>query len=93
VADRTLAAFIEATAPATDEELRLLARNLSDLAHVNQLFETSPLGRASFNRWFPVAQSLLSTLERTTDERVPRDAAHASPPASSTRGAETEQRA
>jgi hypothetical protein len=90
---RTLAAFIEATAPATDEELRLLARNLSDLAHVNQLFETSPLGRASFNRWFPVAQSLLSTLERTTDERVPRDAAHASPPASSTRGAETEQRA
>jgi hypothetical protein len=89
----TLAAYIEATAPATDEELRRLARNLSDLAHVNQTFAHSPLGRASFNRWSPVAQSLLSTLECMTDKRVPRDAAHAPSPASSICGAETEERA
>jgi hypothetical protein len=89
----TLAAYIEATAPASDEELRLLARNLSDLAHVNQTFAHSPLGRASFSRWSPVAQSLLSTLERMTDERVPRDAAHAPSQASSIRGVETEERA
>lgn len=90
---RTLAAYIEATAPATDEQLRLLASNLSELAHVDQAFARSPLSLASFNHWSPIAQSRLSTLERITDDRVPRDAAHAPSPASSIRGAETEERA
>jgi hypothetical protein len=76
-----LAAYIEATIPATDEELRLLARNLSDLAHVNRTFAQSP-DLASFNSWSSVAQSLLSRLERMTDQRLPRDRAQAPSPAS-----------
>lgn len=68
----TLAAYIEATASASDDELSALARNLSDLARVNEAFEHSTLSKASFNRWSPVAQSLLTNLERLTDERLPR---------------------
>jgi hypothetical protein len=71
----TLAAYVEATAPASDEELRLLARNLADLARVNQTFEHSTLGRESFNRWSPVAQSLLTNLERMTAARFQNDPA------------------
>jgi hypothetical protein len=76
----TLAAYIEATAPAGDEELALLARNLSDLARVNQTFEHSTLSRASFNRWSPVAQSLLTTLERMTAARLSMATAEAAQP-------------
>lgn len=66
----TLAAYIEATAATDDEELSILARNLSDLARVNETFEHSTLSRASFNRWSPVAQSLVTALERLTDARL-----------------------
>lgn len=69
----TLAAYIEATATANDEELPVLARNLGDLARVNETFEHSTRSRASFNRWSPVAQSILAALERATDARIPRD--------------------
>ena len=68
----TLAAYIEVTSSASDDELSALARNLSDLARVNESFEHSTLSKASFNRWSPVAQSLLTNLERLTDERLPR---------------------
>ena len=67
----TLAAYIEATSTSEDDELSTLARNLSDLARVNETFEQSTLSRASFNRWSPVAQSLVGTLERLTDGRLP----------------------
>lgn len=67
----TLAAYIEATAAAEDEGLSALARTLSDLARVNETFEHSTLSRASFNRWSPVAQSFVSTLERLTNARLP----------------------
>lgn len=70
----TLAAYIEATAVVEDEELSILARNLSDLARVNETFEHSTLSRASFSRWSPVAQSLVATLERLTDARLPKAA-------------------
>jgi hypothetical protein len=76
-----LAAYIEATAPATDDELSRLARNLRDLAYVNRTFTHSP-DLASFNRWSPVAQGLLSRLEWMTDQRLPRDHAHTPSPAS-----------
>ncbi len=68
----TLAAYIKVTSSASDDELSALARNLSDLARVNESFEHSTLSKASFNRWSPVAQSLLTNLERLTDERLPR---------------------
>lgn len=77
----TLAAYIEATAAVGDDELAALARNLSDLARVNETFEHSTLSRASFNRWSPVAQSLLAMLERLTDARLPREAPVAPTPA------------
>ncbi|GJD94431.1 metallophosphoesterase [Methylobacterium iners] len=69
----TLAAYIEATATVGDEELPILARNLGDLARVNETFEHSTRSRAAFNRWSPVAQSLVSALERMTDTRLPDD--------------------
>ena len=78
----TLAAYINATEAVGDEELSVLARNLSDLARVNETFEHSTLSRASFNRWSPVAQSLVTALERLTDARLPDDA----PIAPGTRG-------
>lgn len=67
----TLAAYIKVTATVADEELAILARNLGDLARVNETFEHSTRSRASFNRWSPVAQSLLAALERLTDARLP----------------------
>lgn len=89
----TLAVYIEATAPATDEELAQLARNLADLARVNQTFEHSTRGRAAFNRWSPVAQSLLATLERMTNSRLPRDDGQAQSPASAPSDTATEPNA
>lgn len=76
-----LAAYIQATGPAGDEELPQLARHLADRARVNETFERSTRVRADFNRWSPVAQSLLSTLERMTDARLPPDDAQAQSPA------------
>jgi hypothetical protein len=67
----TLATYIKVTAPVADEELSILARNLGDLARVNETFEHSTRSRAAFNRWSPVAQSLLVALERLTDARLP----------------------
>lgn len=67
----TLAAYIEATSTSGDDDLSTLARNLSDLARVNETFEHSTLSRDSFNRWSPVAQSLVTALERLTDGRLP----------------------
>ena len=69
----TVAAYIEATKTVNDEELSVLARNLGDLARVNETFEHSTRSRASFNRWSPVAQSFLAALERLTDARLPVD--------------------
>lgn len=74
----TLAAYIEATST-SDDELSTLARNLSDLARVNETFEHSTRSRASFNRWSPVAQSLVTMVERLTDERLPAPSRSASP--------------
>lgn len=69
----TLAAYIEAIATVGDAELPVLARNLGDLARVNETFEHSTRSRASFNRWSPVAQSLVTALESLTDVRLPDD--------------------
>ena len=66
-----------------DEELGLLARNLGDLARVNETFEQSQGGRAAFNRWAPVAQSLLTMLEGMTDSRLPPAPPGDAPPPSS----------
>ncbi len=75
----TLAAYIEATSTSEDDELSTLARNLSDLARVNETFEQSTLSRASFGRWSPVAQSLVGTLERLTDGRLAAPTAGGAP--------------
>lgn len=75
----TLAAYIEATSSLGDEEISILGRNLSDLARVNETFEHSTLSRASFNRWSPVAQSLIAVLERLTNNRLPTPTASAVP--------------
>ena len=66
----TLAAYLEATALETDEPLRALARALADLAHLNASFEASQRGKADFDRWSPVAQTLLTTLERLSETRL-----------------------
>jgi 3',5'-cyclic AMP phosphodiesterase CpdA len=68
----TLSAYLEATVPSDDEELKDLARTLGDLARVNETFEQSPRDRAAFDRWAPVARNLLDALERTTEARLPR---------------------
>lgn len=59
------------------------ARTLGDLARLNESYEASKRGKADFNRWSPVAQSLLATLEHLTDNRLPaqpRDSQHPSSP-------------
>ena len=89
----TLAAYIDATAFEGDEELASLARNLGDLARVNQTFGHSTLSRGSFDRWSPVAQSLIATLVRLTDARLPSSSVDTKAAPSSTDPASPEPKA
>lgn len=65
----TLAAYVDATMGG-DEQLASLARNLSDLARVNKSFELSERSRTAFAQWSPVADNLVTALERLTDDRL-----------------------
>jgi 3',5'-cyclic AMP phosphodiesterase CpdA len=66
-----LAAYIGASADAEDLGLRSLARDLGDLARLNEGFEASARERADFDRWSLNAKSLIARLEEFTLSRFP----------------------
>lgn len=66
-----LAAYIQASADPADGELRSLAEYLGSLARVNQSYEASPREQADFDRWAPLAISLIERLKNFTASRFP----------------------